>query len=310
MRPGLLKGEWEQGGWYTGPSPLGDSPAVILCLDEPFTSPFSSSSPLSPYSGHTPLPPSICSPFHHLLILRWGPTHTPKNTSTSKGPWRELSPLGLYWEAAFVVVIVRPPLSRLSPPCGRPLVCQSQKGGTLKTMTHTLVKYHGSFQSPLMGTNRVSNFWAWSMFCLFYFFVFLLVLYVDFAFNATRRERSDIRTIQSMAAYGVFFPRSRPSDPEIVLPIRGPRDTAILPSCVFRGRLFRQGFYRQAGGFCFWFCGAFCFDFVTNSILFFWWTWPPICTLSIHCRRAKITRFKRKKCFYSYLSSRVYIHVR
>lgn len=101
-----------------------------------------------------------------------------------------------------------------------------------------------------------------------------------------------------MAAYGVFFfPRSRPSDPEIVLPIRGPGDTAILPSCVFPGRLFRQGFQRQAGGFCFWFCGAFYFYFVTNSILFFffWWTWPPICTLSIHCRRAKITRFKRKK---------------
>lgn len=38
MRSGLLKGEWGQGSWYTGPSPLGDSPAVILCLGEPSTS--------------------------------------------------------------------------------------------------------------------------------------------------------------------------------------------------------------------------------------------------------------------------------
>lgn len=63
-RPGLLKGEWGQGSPNTGPSPSGDSPAVILCLGEPSTSSililFSTPSPstqvVNPWK-HTPLPP-------------------------------------------------------------------------------------------------------------------------------------------------------------------------------------------------------------------------------------------------------------
>lgn len=50
--------------------------------------------PPSPYSGHTPPSPSIFSPFHHLLILRWGPAHTPKNRFHKPGgPEESLAPL-------------------------------------------------------------------------------------------------------------------------------------------------------------------------------------------------------------------------
>lgn len=72
MRPGLLKGEWGQGRRYTGPSPAGDSPADILCLDEPSTSltllfhlllfllPLLAPSPYSGHSRH-PLSPKTSS---------------------------------------------------------------------------------------------------------------------------------------------------------------------------------------------------------------------------------------------------------
>lgn len=66
MRPGLLKGEWGQGDWYTGPSPMGDSPAVILCLGEPSTSLLPSS--LTPFC---PLLRSHSSPFLLSLILSY-----------------------------------------------------------------------------------------------------------------------------------------------------------------------------------------------------------------------------------------------
>lgn len=64
------------------------------------------------------------------------------------------------------------------PPCRRPLVCQSQKGGPLKTMTHTgevprqlPVAPHGHQQGfKLLGLKHV------------FFFFFLLLLYVDVAF--------------------------------------------------------------------------------------------------------------------------------
>lgn len=85
MRPGLLKGEWEQGGLYTGPSPLGDSPAVILCLDEPFTSPHSSSSRPSPYSGHNPLP-SVAPSTIVSSSAGAQPIPRQKTAFTNKGP--------------------------------------------------------------------------------------------------------------------------------------------------------------------------------------------------------------------------------
>lgn len=57
MRPGLLKGEWEQGGLYTGPLSLG---WLSCCHSVPWWAFYLPSllflTPLSPYSGHNPLP--------------------------------------------------------------------------------------------------------------------------------------------------------------------------------------------------------------------------------------------------------------
>lgn len=87
MRPGLLKGEWEQGVYTLAPLPW-----VTLLLS--FCALMSLLPPLSPLPRpptQVPTqvipPPSICSPLHHLLILRWAPAHTmPKTASTNKGP--------------------------------------------------------------------------------------------------------------------------------------------------------------------------------------------------------------------------------
>lgn len=88
MRPGLLKGEWEQGGLYTGPSPLGDSPAVILCLDEPFTPPPTP----SPYSGHNPLP-SIAPSTIFSSSGGAQPIPRQKLLPQTRGPEESLAPL-------------------------------------------------------------------------------------------------------------------------------------------------------------------------------------------------------------------------
>lgn len=122
LRSGLLKGEWEQGSWYTGPSPLGDSPAVILCLDEPFTSRHFPCLHLRSLLRSSPPPPTF-------LILWWSWTliliPCQNNASINKRLWRKESLFGLYWETAVFVVLC--PLSMHSPPSWCPHVCQSQR---------------------------------------------------------------------------------------------------------------------------------------------------------------------------------------
>lgn len=66
----------------------------------------------------------------------------------------------------------------------------------------------------------------------------------------------------------------------------------------------------------------FAFDSVVHFYgdqlyILFWWIWPPICTLSKHCRRTKLTKvscfffvFFFEKLFLFFLSLRVYIHVK
>ena len=172
MRPGLLEGEWERGGLCTGPSPLGDSPAVILCLDEPFTSPLSSSSPPSPCSGHSP-PPSV-APSTILSSLGGTQPMRQKPLPQARGPKESRAPL----EKPHPPLSYARPLSRQSPPCGRPLVCQSEKGGTLKTMTHT-----GEVprQLPDAPNGHQQGFKLLGLRHVLFWFVLILLLYVNFA---------------------------------------------------------------------------------------------------------------------------------
>lgn len=148
-RPGLLKGEWGQGSWYTGPSPLGDSPAVILCLGEPSTSLVLLLPPPHPrplLRSHSPSSlPSL--PALRLLLLRrgWKLRFQPETLPQAKGgaceektskyrndkkkknksPWSLLKPL-LYHT-----------LSRHSPPSRCPPICQCRLcHGKIKENTH------------------------------------------------------------------------------------------------------------------------------------------------------------------------------
>lgn len=211
MRPGLLKGEWGQGSWYTGPSPLGDSPAVILCLDEPLTSLVLLLFLPSPHlrsllrslPTHPPTPPAL-NLILLLLVLWWGwkPWFQPipcQNASISKGHLKRRpffsffkSPFDLYWEAA---VVVHPCPGTPHPPDARSSASQKEN-----THTHTLVNYHGSFQSPLMVTNRVQKLLGLKRVCLFFLTFYYCCMLTLCLFNGSHWERSDIRTIQSMAA--------------------------------------------------------------------------------------------------------------
>lgn len=236
---------WDQACWRESGSrgvyTLAPLPWVTLLLS--FCALMSLLPPLSPlpHSPPTPVPTQVIPP---LPLPSVAPSTSfsssdgaqpirQKTLPQARGPKESLAPL---------VSTEKLPLAAAAV-YARPCPLHSQKGGTLKTMTHTgevprqlPVAPHGHQQGfKLLGLKHVLSCFLFSSF----YFCCMSTLH---SFNATCRERSDIRTIQSMAAYGVFFPRSRPSDPEIVLPIEGPRDTAILPSCVFRGRLFRQGF--------------------------------------------------------------------
>lgn len=90
-------------------------------------------------------------------------------------------------------------------------------------------------------------------------------------FNGSHWDRSDMRTIQLMAAYGVILRApSGPSQKKCYPLIRGPLETQqyyhlVLSEGGWAGRGFKTSRW-----FCFWLCGAFFFSFfVTNSLLCF-----------------------------------------
>lgn len=173
MRSGLLKGEWGQGSWYTGPSPLGDSPAVILCLGEPSTSsslpPTSSSLPTQVTLPLLFVPPSLwweISTIYHAKTLPW-----------AMGTWREDLIINTFEKKNLSLLLFRhPPPQRP----WRPLFCQRCLCHRTCFQNHTLVNSHGSFQSPPITTNGTQNFWAWSkfLFCFCYFTFVLCWLFV------------------------------------------------------------------------------------------------------------------------------------
>lgn len=72
----------------------------------------------------------------------------------------------------------------------------------------------------------------------------------------------------------------------------------VLSEGGWAGRVFKKKKKRQASGFAFDSVVHF-FFFGDQLYILFWWILPPICTLSIHCRRAKQkwTRDWKKSCF-------------
>lgn len=194
-RPGLLKGEWGQGSWYTGPSPLGDSPAVILCLGEPSTSLVLLLPPPHPrplLRSHSPSSlPSL--PLLRLLLLRrgWKLRFQPETLPQAKrgGVWREdlkiqkwqkkqkKKQVPLVSTEAAVVPHPVQALPTLSMPTHLPVPPLSWKN----KRKHTLVKL--PWQLPVAPLRMVTdggvrNFWAWSVFI--FFFLVILLLYVDY----------------------------------------------------------------------------------------------------------------------------------
>lgn len=71
-----------------------------------------------------------------------------------------------------------------------------------KNHTHWWTTMAASIR-PLMVANRVPNFWAWSAFLFFLFYYCCMLILC--LFIGSHWERSDLRTIQSMAAYGVIL---------------------------------------------------------------------------------------------------------